>query len=271
MSTENQAQLVLASLAALALVAVLLDIRKAGSFGVWFLARSMRVFTLLRYNQRMLGPCPLPEVGGALIVANHRSPVDPVLMWVSSFRKREGMSFRIIEYLTAAEYCELGGLVGWVTGLARVIPVARNGQDTKSAKESLRRLRDGHVVGIYPEGGINLGKGLREFNSGVGWLALRGNQPVYPVYIRNAPQANGMVASFLISQPADVIWGEPIDLSRWADRKPTAEVLEEVTEHLKQSVARLAYRRPLRPGMDAERARMPRPACIGCSGAGCGR
>jgi 1-acyl-sn-glycerol-3-phosphate acyltransferase len=264
MNPDTQALLVLTVLAVAAGLWLWRDIRATESLSVWTISRLFRTFVMLRFGQRMHGPAPLDRVGGALIVANHRSPVDPLFLYAASLRKRDGEWLRPMEFLTAAEYCAFGGAIGWVTRTARSIPVRRDGKDMQSAKEALRRLQAGRLIAIFPEGGIHIGPGLGEFNSGVAWLALRGGVPVIPAFIRNAPRSHSLVTCFLMSQPADVVYGKPLDLSPWLQRKLTSDVLSEVTSHLRQSVAALETSRPMGPALaDSVRRQAKRTEAVG--------
>ena len=241
MSPETSALLTLGGLAAAAVAILAGQVVRCGSVSIWLVSKATRAFTCWQFSLRVHGPCPLPVEGGALVVANHRSPVDPILLYSASLMKNDGYAMRPIEFLTAREYCRLGGPMGWVTRTARVIPVERDGKDMAPAKEALRRLQAGRIVGIFPEGGINDGPHLfREFNPGVAWLALRGNVPVIPAYIRNTPYVENLMLSFLVAQPADVLFGPPIDLSRWTGQRPTQELLQEVTAHMHDQLTRLA-------------------------------
>ena len=197
-----------------------------------------RLWTNTIFGQRITHRCPLPSKGGALLLANHRSPVDPMLILSSSGFKRDGFQLRVLEFMTAREYCE-AGIIGWLCGVMQSIPVERDGKDMGPAKVALRRLRAGRIVGIFPEGGINTGPGLQPFNEGVAWLALRSSVPVYPVFIHNAPQKGTMVTPFHTFCKTDITWGEPVDLSAWEGQKPTPALLQEVAEFLRQHMAQL--------------------------------
>lgn len=247
MNAESAAILTLAILAAAAMGVVGRQIAACGSLSLWFLTRLFRSFCAVWLNQRMNGPSPLPTEGGALLVSNHRSPLDPSAIFSAGLMKDRGYSARVVEFLTATEYCEFGGLMGWIMRTAQCIPVARNGKDMGPAKEALRRLRNGHIVGIFPEGGIHRGSGTRDFNPGVAWLALRGGVPVIPACVRNTPYREPLLLSFLTRQPVRVAFGPPVDLSRWKDARPTPEVLDEVTEYLRSVIEELIATSPRIP------------------------
>lgn len=247
MTPDTYAILTLIGLAGVAVAVVERQVASDGSLGEWLLTRVFRTFCVLRLSQRVHGPCPLPVRGGALIVGNHRSPLDPIVIYSASLMKQTGYAARVIECVTASEYCEVGGPMGWIMRTCRCIPVDRDGEDMEGAKEALRRLRAGRLVAIFPEGGIHFGPGLGKFIPGVAWLALRGNVPVIPVIVRNAPYREPIMSSYLMRQPADAVFGPPIDLSRWQGVRITQDVLREVTEYLRDVLLQLQAELPPAP------------------------
>lgn len=210
-----------------------------GGWQVWVLYLIARVYSPLMFSQRIRDKCPFPKTGPCLVIANHRSPVDPMFIFSGSQEKVGGRFIRVVEFMTAREYCELKGPIGWICRTMKCIPVDRKGKDMGPAKEALRRLRAGHLVGIFPEGRINLGDGLLPGNPGVAWLALRSEAPVMPIFIHDAPLGTSMVAPFLRPSYTQVSYGEPIDLSEFYGRKPTPGLLAEVTDLLMDRLATL--------------------------------
>jgi 1-acyl-sn-glycerol-3-phosphate acyltransferase len=160
-----------------------------------------------------------------------------MVIFSGSPRKRDGYRIRPIEFLTAREYTEIGGFIGFVCRHMQAIPVERDGRDMDSAKKALRRLQADHLVGIFPEGRINRGSGLLPAIPGVAWLALKGGKPVIPVFVHGAPQSDSMVKPFCTLSRVGVIFGEPIDLSEFAGQRMTPDLLNRVTELLMQRVA----------------------------------
>ncbi len=91
-----------------------------------------------------------------------------------------------IDWLTAAEFFRPGGLGTWMRRSGG-IPVSRGGNVLGAVRESLRRLRRGRVLGIFPEGGIRAGaasvlEGAPTMR-GTAWLARRERVPVVPCVI----------------------------------------------------------------------------------------
>ena len=218
-------------LALAAAVVVRAALRCEHDWRLWLLHVVARSYTPLVFRQRIRQRCPFPARGGALIIVNHRSPVDPILVFSGSPHKTDGYQVRRLEFLTASEYCAFGGFPGFVTRTMRCIPVDRDGRDMGPVKEALRRLKGGRLVGIFPEGRINEGNDGRNLlpgNPGVAWLALHSRLPVYPVFIHAAPQGANIVEPFHRFSRVRLAYGPAIDLSEWYGRRITQELLQEV-------------------------------------------
>lgn len=240
MSRETIALLVLAGYALLGLIPLWRSRRRChDDWRVWFLHIVARFYTPLIFRQHIQADCPLPAAGPGLLVANHRSPLDPVLIFSASPLKRSGYRVRRPEFLTAAEYCNTGGPLDFITDSMGVIPVTRAGRDMGPVKEALRRLNEGRIVGIFPEGRINTGSGLLPAIPGVAWLALHSRAPVYLAYVHGAPQADTMVRTFYKFSRARVDFGEPVDLSAYYGRRINQELLQEVTDLLMKRLGEL--------------------------------
>lgn len=240
MNPETLGQLILAAFAAATVACILWSaLRCRGGLGIWFLSVTARVYGGLMFRCRA-NPCPVPLHGPALVIANHRSPIDPILLWHGYLQKVSLRNARPIGFMMAKEFNI------WPFSLAfsalRTILVARDGADIGPSKEALRHLKDGELVGVFPEGRLNLGEGLLPANPGIAWLALRAKVPVYPAYIAGAPQGTRFIHPFYTLSRVRVTYGEPIDLSAHYGEKKTQELLLEVSEAMMQRVAKLAPR-----------------------------
>ncbi|MEZ6060883.1 MAG: lysophospholipid acyltransferase family protein [Planctomycetaceae bacterium] len=222
----------------------------------WVLYQITRVYCPLLFRWKAANPCTIPEEGPAIIVGNHTSPVDPVLLWMGHFRQFRRRRIRVIGYMMAGEYFRIGGPVGWVFRAMESIPATRSGRDTGAVRAALDRLQKGKLLGMFPEGRINVAtpdtKLLRS-GTGAAWLALKSGAPVIPVFIRNAPRGRGMVTSFLKPARTEIVYGQQIDLSPWRDSKATTDDLREVADRIMASLAELGGVEftPLLTGTDA--------------------
>ncbi|MDF1745547.1 MAG: lysophospholipid acyltransferase family protein [Gimesia sp.] len=205
----------------------------------WILFVIARVYGPGLWGIKANRRCPFPGDSAAIIIANHRSPADPLILWCNSHLGNPEKTMRCISFLMAREYYELPGLVGWIARAMHSIPVDRDGRDVVPVREALRKLKQGDLIGVFPEGGIQDTRPIGESNSGIAFLALRSKAPVYPVYINNSPRGKNMIAPFYSRAETSLVYGEPIDLSAWYDRRASREVLEEVTTLMMERLAEL--------------------------------
>ena len=153
--------------------------------------------------------------------------------------KEHERSIRVIGYLMAREYYEQPGLTGCISRAMQSIPVDRNGHDMGPTRDAVRRLERGDLIGIFPEGGINTGDGLRSANSGIAFLALKAKVPVIPVFIHGVPKAESMITPFYTPCRVCVTYGAPIDLSLWQGQRKSQELLQALTDALMSKLADL--------------------------------
>ncbi|MFQ5732797.1 MAG: lysophospholipid acyltransferase family protein, partial [Planctomycetaceae bacterium] len=235
MTPETIAITILAAYAAIGLGAIAWNIMRSGvSWQAWALYVTERIYVPLMFRWHGDRRCPLPADGPALIIANHRSPVDPLILWMNHHLIDERRRIRLMRFLMAEEYRNVPG-VRWITRHMETIPVKRDGSDLSSAREALRLLKSGERVGVFPEGRINTqGRRLLEADTGIAWLALRSETPVYPAFIDGSPQGKAMVACFWTLSRVRVTYGEAINLSEYYGRRKTQDLLREVTERIMQ-------------------------------------
>lgn len=106
----------------------------------------------------------LPERGPLLIVGNHDSHWDPVMVGVAALKRRQ------IRALAKAQLWDVRGLGPILDGMGQV-PIERGAGDKQALQRAIETLRAGACIGVFPEGTRSRGKVLRA-RSGVGRLAL---------------------------------------------------------------------------------------------------
>ena len=238
--SESTAILLLAVYAVVTVLLIAWRVRRYDVNAVaWMLYCVERMFVGLMWRWRSNRPCPFPSDGAALVIANHSSAADPMQLWMNHHLGPGRRNVRTISFMMAREYYQVTG-IHWICRSMRSIPVSRDGKDTGPLRKALRQLQQGHLVGIFPEGRINVhGNGILDGNLGVGWLALKARVPVYPVYLENVPGGGNMITPFLTRGRVRVIYGDPIDLSEFYSQRPKGEVLEQVTELMMSRLAEL--------------------------------
>ncbi|MBS1677281.1 MAG: 1-acyl-sn-glycerol-3-phosphate acyltransferase [Actinobacteria bacterium] len=106
----------------------------------------------------------LPASGPLLLVGNHDSHWDPVMIGFAA-RKR-----RMIRALAKSQLWDVKGLAPVLNGMGQ-IPIVRGAGDAQALANAIEALRAGACVGVFPEGTRSRGRVMRA-RSGVGRLAL---------------------------------------------------------------------------------------------------
>jgi 1-acyl-sn-glycerol-3-phosphate acyltransferase len=200
-----------------------------------FLLGIARVYAHLWHRWSSNGPSPVPATGPAILVSNHTCSADPTFLLAGSAR--------VICFAVASEHINVHPLARRLLDYADCVPVTRNGRDTGAARRLLRRLAEGWLVCIFPEGNLS-GVARNCFGAarhGAAFLALVTRAPVFPVYIAGGPHTDRLLQSWLLPsrQAVRVHYGPPIDLSPYYGQPRTRRLLEEVTRQIQASILEL--------------------------------
>ncbi|USK36319.1 1-acyl-sn-glycerol-3-phosphate acyltransferase [Bacillus sp. F19] len=170
------------------------------------------------YRIEVKGKEHFPKEGAILLCSNHIDNLDPPTVGISAPRQ--------VHFMAKEELFQvpvLGGIVRKVGSF----PVKRGMSDREALRNGLNVLKDGGVLGLFPEGTRSkdgkLGKGL----AGAGFFALRSNALVVPCAV---------IGTYKPFQKVKVFFGEPINLDPLRERKATAE---EATELIMSKIAEL--------------------------------
>ena len=210
--------------------------RSGEDFDEFFVSRLFAVYARLWHGCSVHGGLRQPLGQGALVVANHTCSADPALLQV-------GCS-RTLSFLVAAPFYA-NTPFRWLFDLFHCVPVRRNGRDVAATRTALRRLKEGRILCIFPEGNLsNYGRSrLRRGKCGAAYLALKTRVPVYPVFIAGGPQTTGIrgswVPSWMGPPRPHVYYGAPVDLSAYYGRPINRKLLEELTALIMSRIAAL--------------------------------
>ncbi|QDT55056.1 1-acyl-sn-glycerol-3-phosphate acyltransferase [Caulifigura coniformis] len=186
------------------------------------------VFTIwLQYRVRGLNN--LPE-GAALLVANHQSFLDPLLVGLSLHRP--------VSYLARDSLFKVP-VIGWILRKTYVLPIRRDAAGTESLRISLRRLEEGFLVGVFPEGTRTRDGHLGPLKPGFVALVRRSRVPLVPVAISGAYEALPRGAFFLRPRAVRVVFGKPIspdELEAFQGRGSEVALVRLVTDRLNEAL-----------------------------------
>lgn len=190
-----------------------------------------RLMSRLLWRAEISGPLPVPDGQGAVIVCNHRGPIDPAFIALGTDRS--------VHWMVAREFCQMRG-IRWFFRTVQAIPVGRAGIDTASTKLAIRYVRQGDLVGLFPEGRINeTDRLLLPGRPGAALIALRARAPVIPCHIADSPFDGSVFGFLVIPAHTRLRVGEPIDISPYYDRAGSREVQAELTKLFLREIARL--------------------------------
>lgn len=168
---------------------------------------------------------PLPATGPAILVSDHSTLGDPLVLLTTASRP--------IVFLMAKEIFDQVEL-RWVFRAFSCIPVSRGSTDVAAIRAMLKTLKSGQVVGIFPEGGIDNFRDEAGY-SGVAYLALKTGAPVFPTSIIWASQRPSTMLKTLVKPgKVRVRYGEALKFEE--ERNPRKERLIEVTRIVMQSI-----------------------------------
>lgn len=184
----------------------------------------------------------VPQEGGVILAANHISHADPVAL-ADYIVYGTGRSAR---FLAKSTLFKKRTFVGAVMRGAGQIPVHRHTADASLAlKDAVAALQHGECIAIYPEGTVSRDpqKWPMLAKTGVARLALLSGVPVVPIAqwgaeeILDSYRTKGL--HLLPRHTMRIVAGPPVDLSRYAGKELTSEVLRAATDDIMRAVAQL--------------------------------
>lgn len=171
-----------------------------------FFYRAMRLISALPrayFRLGVEGAQHLPAHGACVLAANHASYVDPVVLAMACPRP-----VRFI--VDRGQYGR--PLVHWIAARTGAIPVENDPRDLGSLRRALLALRQGAVLGIFPEGGRSGDGALQAGKPGAALLALRAGVPLIPAGIVGSFAAYGRHHLVPRPRPITVRFGAPLAL-----------------------------------------------------------
>lgn len=175
----------------------------------WFLCKII-------FPTKVIGAENVPAEGPVLICSNHVSMVDPVLI-ATSFKRR--ITFLAKKELFGTKF------TNWFFRNLGMVPVDRGASDIAALRVCLDVLKEGGLLGIFPQGHRYKQDEKRELQSGAAMMALRSRATVIPVHV-SAP-----MKAF---RRTTVRFGAPIDLSDMA--RVNAQALEAATGRITEGI-----------------------------------
>lgn len=198
---------------------------------LWKLLRTcVRPLAVVLFDLKVYGSEHVPAKGGVLIVSNHQSCLDPILL-----------PLRLERPLNYIAKSELFGnpLAAWfLRSVFNAFPVRQGHNDVRAVKETIHRLREGHLMNIYPEGSRTVDGEIAPLQRGVGLIVERARVVVVPAVIVGAFEAWPFPRKLPRRGPVRIQFGPPLDLTGLG----RDEILETIDRTLRKMYAALRAR-----------------------------
>ena len=184
---------------------------------ILFFVLVIKPLTLVILGLRISNKSGLPLAGPAIVVANHNSHLDTMVL-MTLFPLRLLAKVRPV---AAADYFLSNPLLAWIgLNLFNILPIQRQ---TRSKQNPLLicldSLNQAEILIVYPEGSRGQPEQLSAFKSGVAYLAKHHPQvPIYPIFLHGLGKALPKGDLVLVPFYCDILIGEPL---RWTGQKHT--------------------------------------------------
>jgi 1-acyl-sn-glycerol-3-phosphate acyltransferase len=152
----------------------------------------INLFFMIFYGVRYYGRNHLPESGGVVLISNHQSHFDPPLI-AAGLRRR-------LNFLARKSLFKFKPFA-WLIDMLDAIPLDIEGIGFTGIKESIKRLKNGEIILVFPEGARTWDGNIAPFLQGSLMLAQRTKSAILPAAI------SGCYEAFPRTQKYPTFWG----------------------------------------------------------------
>lgn len=186
----------------------------------WIVRGAIYIWCKIYYRVEIKGLENVPKEGPIIFCGNHRTYLDPPLIVCTA--KRD-MRFLAKEELAKNPFLNF---LGWAF---EAIHVKRDEKDVTAIKESLKALKNGQCIALFPEGTRNGLKKGEKVKDGAAFFAVRSGAKVVPCGIKGGTKENRKVT---------ITYGKPLDYSQYKRNKDKT-ILDQITEEIMENIVEL--------------------------------
>lgn len=177
----------------------------------------VKVVYSFMYKVEVIGLENTKVEGPVIVCANHISNLDPPLLGITYPRK--------IHFMAKEELFKVPILGRLITDFG-AFPVSRGAGDKKALRAGLNILKEGKVLGLFPEGHRSKDGSFGKPQSGVGFFALKSDATVIPCAI---------IGTYKFRKRIRIVYGKPVDLSdlkekRGASKEAAKKIMDEIID-----------------------------------------
>lgn len=179
----------------------------------------MWIYYVVFHRIKIEGRKNIPKEGPLIFCANHKSYLDPPLVKITAKRKT---------YFLAKESLWNNKFLAFLGWVFEAIPVKRDEKDINAIKASLKYLKNGECIALFPEGTRNGMEKGEKAKDGAAFFALRSGAKVVPIGI------SGDTKTF---SKLTITYGKPLDFSNYD--KNDKDALEKATNEIMDNIIKL--------------------------------
>lgn len=206
----------------------------------YFILKTFVLGPLLRFIFRpwVRGVENVPATGAAILASNHLSFSDSIFLPLQCPRP--------VVFLAKSEYFTgtgiKGALVRWFFKATGQLPIDRSGGKASEAalNTGLGVLEQGQLLGIYPEGTRSPDGRLYRGRTGIARMVLEAKVPVIPVAMIDTEKVQPIGKRFPRVRRVGIIYGQPLDFSRFDGMEGDRIVLRAVTDEIMYELMKLS-------------------------------
>jgi 1-acyl-sn-glycerol-3-phosphate acyltransferase len=139
-----------------------------------------RLVTTVLFDLKVSGKENMPKTGGVLLLSNHQSYLDPVLIGVQLHRP--------LSYLGKSELFR-NPVLSWLFRKLNAIPLQQGAGDIHALRETIKLLKEGHILTIFPEGSRTETGEMIPLQPGFTLVVRKAGVPIVPVVLDGSFQA----------------------------------------------------------------------------------
>ncbi len=203
----------------------------------WMIKGLLKPLLRAMYRIRVEGVANVPATGPAIIAANHRSFLDSVFIPLVVRRRR-------VTYLAKADYFKSWKTAWFFKAIGQISTERDGGRRSQESLEiALDVLREGKLLGIYPEGTRSPDGYLHRGRTGVARLTLAAGVPVIPCAVIGTEEVMPKAAKMPRlggRLKIEVRFGKPLDFSSYEGKESDRLILRSVTDEIMREIMRLS-------------------------------
>ncbi len=196
----------------------------------------------LAFVREINGMENLPEKFPYIVVANHSSFIDPAII--------KGLFDRhfkiVVFYLTKKEAYDNFLKIFFLDSMG-TIPVDRRSHGKTALEAAIKKLKEGNVIGLFPEGTRSYDGKVHSGKTGAARLALYLKCPILPIGLENTfglwPRHRKLPH---FKKIVVVNIGKPFTLEKYYKKKISKRLLHEITDEIMVRISKLSGQKYVR-------------------------